>query len=166
MDVAGAVRKDLARADAHDELGLRTRREQRIGRVDRRLSVEAQPRLPDEVDEEEPDLMRRRYVPHREEHPIAVVAGERDRPLVEHPDEARLASLVRAVRMTFLVDGREKEHVHSLNERTVVFGERVANEPSHAVRQPSRIELVLQLSRTWSIEVHGHGSPSFLTRPT
>ena len=126
MDVPRAVREDPRRADADDELRPLVLGQERVVLVDRGDAVQPHPLLPLEVDEQQAHLRVRQQVPHREEHAVAVVAGERDRVLVEHLDEARIAALVRALRRPVLVRGREEEHVARLDERAVVGVDRVS----------------------------------------
>ncbi len=121
VDVARAVREDLRRADADDELRLRPLRAERVVGIDRRDPVQPHPLSPLEVDEEQADVRVHEHVPRREVHAVAVVARERDRALVEHAHEAGLAALVRALRAPLLVGRGEEEHVPRLDERAVVL---------------------------------------------
>lgn len=84
----------------------------------------------------------------RQVHAVAVVVWKRHGALVEHADEAGIAALVGALRLTAVVGRRDEEHVHALDELAIL----VANDVTHdrlveAVGQETRVEAVLQLVR-------------------
>ena len=155
MNVARAIRKDLGRADAHDELCLGIVGEQRVGVVDGCNTVQPHSLTAFEVDEEEADVLRRDEVPGRQVHPVAVIDREGDRRFVEHADEARLAALVRALRPPLLVGRRDEEHVAGLDEGSVALVDAVMNDPLlDPVGEPSRVEPVLELAAGGAVETH------------
>ena len=141
--------------DANDELRPLVLGQERVVLVDRGDAVQPHPLLALEVDEQQAHLRVREQVPHREEHAVAVVAGESDRVLVEHLDEARIAALVRALRRPVLVRGREEEHVARLDEGAVVGVDRV---PDDALLEPvgeaARVEAVLEAAAVLVIDAH------------
>ena len=147
MDVAWAVGKYLARLDADDELSLGVVGHQRIVRVDARDAVEPHPIRVREADEEQPDVRVLPQISHRDVHAVPVVVGERDRLLVHDAHESGLAALVRAVRAALFVRRRDEEHVDVLDERRVVLADEVVEQDLFdAVRDPPRVEPVLQLA--------------------
>ena len=104
-------------------------------------------------------------VAEREVHAVAVVARERERVLVDHAHEARVAALVGALRHPVLVGGREEEHVARLDERAVVVVERVAEDALlDPVGEPARVEAVLELSVPLVVDV-GHSEMMRYMRP-
>ena len=108
-----------------------------------------------ERDEEQADLGVDEHVARGDEHAVAVVARERERALVEHADEARLAALVRAVRAPVLVGGGEEEHVHRLDERAVAVVDEVADlDVLEPVGEPARVEAVLEPAAAVVVEAH------------
>ena len=99
--------------------------------------------------------LRSRF-PMRQVHAVAVVARERERPLVDDADEPGIAALVGALRHAVLVGRREEEHVARLDERAVVGVEPVAIEPLlDPVGEPAGVEPVLQATVPVVVEV-GH----------
>jgi hypothetical protein len=98
------------------------------------------------------------HVARREIHAVAVVAGERDRPLVEDADEAGVAALVRAVGPAVGVGGGHEDHVAALDERPVVLVDRSPRDELlvDAVREPARVETILEAAR--SVVVGRHSS--------
>ena len=120
-------------------------------------AVQPQPLLPVEVDEEQADARGLGDVPEREVHAVAVEARERDRLLVEHAHEARLAALVRALRRAVRVDRGEEEHVARLDERAVVVVDRVVHDALlDPIRQPPRVEPVLKAAVAVVVEASLH----------
>ena len=102
-----------------------------------------------------PDLRVDEQVAEALEHAVAVVAGERERRLVDHADESGPPALVRAVRAALRVGGGEEEHRPALDEGAVVVGEDAVDDLlDHAVGEPARLESILEPSR--SVVVHGH----------
>src|SRR3990167_6493002 len=83
VDIARAVREDVPDRNAHDELRLGPGRQQWIVGGDRRAAPGAKPRLPLEVDEQQADLARIEHGAERHVHPVAVVAGQRERARIE-----------------------------------------------------------------------------------
>jgi hypothetical protein len=82
MDVARAVREDLRRLDARDELSLGVLHEQRIVLRVRRDAVQPHALTLLEADEEQADLRIDEHVPGAQVHAVPVVVWERDRLLV------------------------------------------------------------------------------------
>ena len=76
---------------------------------------------------------------------VAVVAGERDRALVQHAHESRFAALLRALRPAPAVGGREEEHVGALDKGSVVVGDLAVRQQDvlDPVGEP-RVELLLK----------------------
>ena len=111
MDVPRTVREDLGRLDPDDELRLGVLGEQRVVVATRGDAVQPDPPPPLEVDEQQTDVGVDEDVPGGQVHAVPVVRGEGDRPLVEDADEARVAALVRALRPSLGVRGRDEEHV-------------------------------------------------------
>ena len=94
-------------------------------------------------------------VPEREVHAVAVEARERDRLLVEHAHEARLAALVGALRRPVRVHGGEEEHVARLDERAVAVVDRVVHDSLlDPIRQPPRVESILEASVAVVVDAH------------
>src|SRR5436305_1041816 len=94
-------------------------------------------------------------VPEGQVHAVAVVAGEGDRPLVEHADEAGVAALVRALRTPFLVGRGDEEHVPRLDEGAVVVVDRLADEPLvDPVSETTGVEPVLETPASLVVERH------------
>ena len=156
MDVARAVREDLGRAHADYELRTVVLGQERVGVVDRGDAVQAQPLLTQEVDEQQADLRVLQCVPHREIHAVAVVAGERDRVLVEDAHEARAAALVRALGLSVAIGSGEEEHVARLDEGAVVVVDPVVHDSLlDAVGEPARVEAILETAALLVIDAHG-----------
>jgi len=160
VDVARAVREHLTRPHADHELRARPGRRQLVVRRDRRRPVEPQPPAALEREEQQADLGVDEQVPERQEHAVAVVAGERDRVLVQNAHEAGIPALVRAVRPALLVGRRDEQHVDALDERAVAVVDEVTDlallEP---VGQPARVEAVLQGAAALVVEP-GHAQSS------
>ena len=156
MDVARAVREDLGRAHPDDALGPRELGEQRIGCVDRGDAVQPQARLAVEVDEEQAHVRVRCDVAEREEHPVPVVARERERGLVENAHEARLAALVGALRIAVGIGRGEEEHVARLDERAILLVDRRVDEPRFdPVGEPAGVVPVLEAAVAVVVDAHG-----------
>ena len=103
-------------------------------------------------------------ISEREVHPVAVPVRERNRPLVDDPDEAGLTALVRALRPALGVGRREEEHVHPLDERAIVILDPVARALGEPIRDPTRVEPVLKASRLLVI-ASGHLEMMRVVRP-
>src|SRR4051812_30692953 len=127
VDVARAVGEHLARPDAHDALRPRPLAEQLVAGIDRGRAVQPQPPSALEGDEQQPDLGVDEGVPERQVHAVAVVVGEGERALVEHPDEAGVTALVGAARPPVGVGRGQEEHVEALDEGAVAVVDRGAD---------------------------------------
>src|ERR1700724_487505 len=93
-------------------------------------------------------------VAHRKKHAVAVVVGERQGDRIEHANEAGLAALVRAARLTGLVGRCKKEHVDRLDESLVGASDTIAHQPLlDAISEAASVEAVLQLSAALMIEI-------------
>jgi len=158
VDVPRAVGEHLAGPHPDHELRARPRRRQLVVRVDARRPVQPQPPAALERDEQQTDLGVDEHGAERDEHPVAVVARERDRPVVEHLHEPRVAALVGAVRAAPLVGRGDEQHVDALDERPVVVVDPVGHlallEP---IGEPARVEVVLQGAAALVVEaVYAH----------
>ena len=100
-----------------------------------------------EVDEQQADLGVHEDVAEAAEHPVAVVARERERAVVDDPDEAGHAALVRAVRPPVGVGGGEEEHGGALDDLAVAVRERVVHRDLfEPVGDPPAVEARLHLA--------------------
>lgn len=117
-------------------------------------AIDAHAALLLEVDEQQANSTRLDDVSHRQVHAIAVVVGERERRIIDDGDEARVATFVRACRLAGRVDTGEKEHVETLDERLVIRGEAIMHlHFRETVREPARVEMVLQLAAPRRVHV-------------
>ena len=140
---------------ADDTLRARVFGQQGVVGIDRRDPVQPQPFLPLEVDEEQADVRVLGQVAEREVHAVSVEARERDRLLVEHAHESRLAPLVGALWFPVRVGRGEEEHVARLDEVTVVLVDRVVDDPFlDSVGESSRVEAVLEAPVAVVIDAH------------
>ena len=156
VHISWAVGQDVCDTDPYHELGLGVDVEERVVLRDRGNAAHPQTLRAREVDEQDPELRVLEQVPHRQVHPVAVVARERERPLVDHANESRLASFVRALWQPVLVRRREEEHVARLDERAIVGVERLAVDALlDPVGEPPGVELVLERAVSLVVEI-GH----------
>ena len=104
-------------------------------------------------------------VAEREVHAVPVPARERDRPVVDDADEARLAALVRALRPALLVGRSEEEHVHSLDERAIVVVDPVPHGAlGQPIGDPAGVESILEVARLLVVAL-GHSEMMRVVRP-
>ena len=147
MDVTRAVREHLRGSHANDERCAGHLGEERVVGVDGRDAVQAHAVRMFEVDEQHADVGVGADVPEREEHPVAVVHRERDRPFVDHTHEARVAALVRALRVPVGITRRKEEHVARLDERLgVVVDAFVHQELVDPVGDAPSVEAILPVA--------------------
>ena len=161
VDVAWAVREDLARPHPDHHLGTRVLRQERVGRVDAGRAVQAQPPPALQVKEQQPDVRVDQRVPRREVHPVAVIAREGDGVIIHDPHEAGIAALVRAVRAALSISGCQEQHVARLDELAVLVADPLTarRRPlSNLVGQPLTVEPCLQLTVA-VVEHLGHARP-------
>src|SRR5262245_45493441 len=163
VDVARAVREHLGRVDPHDELRLRILRKQGILLVHRRETVQPQPLPALEVDDEQAHVPGREQSAGSQEHAVPVVDGKREGVLVDDADEAGLAPLVGALRLSVLVGRGDEEHVPGLDEGAVVGVDHLTDDALlDPVREASRVEAVLEPAAGFVVEAH---PPDFSGKP-
>src|SRR5689334_4763792 len=92
-------------------------------------------------------------IAHRQEHAVAVIAREYNRLRVDHAYETRRAPLIRAGRITAMIDSGQKKHVARFNKGLcLIRKEWPNNRLLDPVSQPHRIELFLQRPLGFSID--------------
>ena len=111
-----------------------------------------------EIDEQHPDPAARAHVAEREEHPVAVVARERQCGRIDHVHETGVPALIGAGRLPLGIHRSQEEHVPALDERP--FGRLdlgVHDRVHEAVGELPGLELVLKRALLVGIEV-GHAT--------
>src|SRR5262245_14041177 len=118
-----------------------------------------------EVDEQQSDLVVPGDVAHRIEHAVAVVAGKRDRPVVEHPHESDVAALVGDGRPPLMVDARKPEHVPAFDEGLVSLADLGFDRSLfEAIGEPAGIEAILKRAVVRSV-YSAHDEPLLCGKP-
>src|SRR5256885_16774832 len=93
-------------------------------------------------------------VAHRKKHAVAVVVRKRQGDRIDDANEAGLAALIRAARLTGLVGGSEKEHVERLDECLVGVSDAIDHQPLlDAISEAAGVKAVLQLAAALMIEI-------------
>src|ERR1700681_238205 len=95
-----------------------------------------------------------RDVAHRKKHAVAVVVREHQGDRINDANEAGVAALVRAARLTYLVGRGEKEHVERLDECLVGVSDTIDDQPLlDPISEAAGVEAVLQLAAALMIEI-------------
>src|SRR5262245_27474802 len=111
-----------------------------------------------EIDEQHANLAIPHQIAHGIEHAVAVVAGKRDRLIVNNANKPRVAALVRHSWSALVIDSREEKHIPTFDERLMLR----RNFRKHVtffdiVSKPSCVEALLQRAMVGSIlTAHRH----------
>jgi len=123
VQVARAIRKDLACRDAYDEHGPGVLGTQGIIRRDAGRAIHADALRILEIQEQQPDMGVDEYVSPGSVHAVPVVIRNGQSAIVQDADEPGQAALVGAVGVAVGISGSNEEHRTALNERAVLVGE-------------------------------------------
>ena len=99
------------------------------------------------------------------EHAVAVVAREGQCVLVDDPYEARIPTLVGAVRRSGGIGGGEEEHVAILDEPGELRPERVPGNRRQPIGQAAGVEPILELPLTVVVLVGHRRNPRIAHQP-
>jgi len=125
VDIAGAVREDPLGADAHDQLGTRELGQQRVVVRDARRTAHPHPVWILEINEEQADLRIDQNVAQALKHAVPVIVWECQSLLIDDPNKAGYPALVRDVRLSLGIGGRQEEHAGPRYQLAVSVGEAI-----------------------------------------